>query len=111
MKIYAGTVMIWPGTGTPPGWAACDGTILQKSQYPALWNVLLNKYGGDGITTFALPDFRGRVPVGVGPGPFGWIDSGINSVNQSYTPTLTNHGTPKVGTIGCFYIIALEDDF
>lgn len=97
--------MIWPGTSTPPGWAACDGTLLQRGDYPSLFFLLGNRYGGDGTSTFALPDLRGRVPVGVGPGPFGWSDHGVNT----YTPNLTSHGTPRIGTAGMFYIIALED--
>lgn len=109
MKIYAGTIMIWPGSSAPPGWGVCDGTLLQRANYPALFSLLGSSFGGDGTTTFALPDFRGRVPVGAGPGPFGWSDHGVNPSNQTYSPNLTNHGTPRIGTFGCFYIIALED--
>ena len=109
MKIYAGTIMIWPGTSIPSGWAACDGTVLQRADYPALFSLLNVLYGGDGQTTFALPDLRGRVPVGLGPGPFGSSHHGVNKVNQNYTPNLTSHGSPRVGTVGMFYIIALED--
>jgi hypothetical protein len=52
-----------------------------------------------------LPDLRGRVPVGVGPGPFGWSDHGVNI----HTPNLTSHGIPRIGTAGMFYIISLQD--
>lgn len=47
----------------PKGWLPCDGQILIRKQYEALWNVLGPTYGGDGEKTFALPDLRGRVPL------------------------------------------------
>lgn len=52
----------------PRGYAFCDGQILQVKDYPALFGVIGNTFGGDGETTFALPDFRGRVPVHAGQG-------------------------------------------
>ena len=57
------------GWGLPNGWAEADGSLLQISSNQALFNVLGTTYGGDGLTTFALPDMRGRVPVGAGNGP------------------------------------------
>ena len=53
----------------PRGWAFCDGSILPISSNTALFSLLGTTYGGDGRTTFALPDLRGRVAVGVGNGP------------------------------------------
>ncbi|MGE5396790.1 MAG: phage tail protein [Chitinophagales bacterium] len=50
----------------PTGWYLCDGTLLQISQYSALFSILGTTYGGNGTTTFALPDLRGRTPVHVG---------------------------------------------
>ncbi len=105
MKIYAGTVMIWPAFGSPPGWMACDGTVLQRSQYPALWNVLSNKYGGDGRTTFALPDLRGRAPIGMGQGP------GFDHVMIGQQGNLSTHGSYQKGTLGLNYCIALYGNF
>jgi microcystin-dependent protein len=52
----------------PKGWAACDGRLLPINQNQALFALLGTQYGGDGKTTFALPDLRGRVPVGAGQG-------------------------------------------
>src|SRR5512138_186078 len=52
----------------PMGWAACDGQTLQIMQNQALYELLGITYGGNGATTFALPDFRGRVPVHFGGG-------------------------------------------
>ncbi len=57
------------GFGFPPrGWAQCDGQILQISQFQAVFSLLGTTYGGDGRTTFALPDLRGRAPVHEGQG-------------------------------------------
>jgi microcystin-dependent protein len=53
----------------PVGWALCNGALLQISQYQALFALLGVTFGGDGITTFGLPDLRGRAPVGMGNGP------------------------------------------
>lgn len=47
----------------PRGWAMCDGQLLSISQNEALFSILGTTYGGDGRTTFALPDLRGRVPI------------------------------------------------
>jgi microcystin-dependent protein len=52
----------------PRGWALCNGQLLQINQNQALFSLLGTMYGGDGRTTFALPDLRGRVPVHVGAG-------------------------------------------
>ncbi|HWI64814.1 MAG TPA: tail fiber protein [Symbiobacteriaceae bacterium] len=52
----------------PQGWAACDGAILPINQNQALFSLLGTTYGGNGTTTFALPDLRGRVPVHFGNG-------------------------------------------
>ena len=52
----------------PRGWALCDGQLLSIAQNTALFSILGTTYGGNGQTTFALPDLRGRVPAHVGPG-------------------------------------------
>jgi microcystin-dependent protein len=53
----------------PRGWHVCDGTLLPINQYAALYSLIGTTYGGNGQTNFALPDLRGRVPVGFGDGP------------------------------------------
>jgi microcystin-dependent protein len=62
--------MMFGGNFAPRGWATCDGQTLPISQNAALFSILGTTFGGNGTTTFALPDLRGRVPVhpGVGPG-------------------------------------------
>jgi len=64
-----GEVTLFAGNFAPRGWAFCHGQLLPINQYQALFSILGTTYGGDGRTTFALPDLRGRVPVGVGYGP------------------------------------------
>ena len=60
----------WVGFNfAPRGWATCDGQIMNIAQNTALFALLGTTYGGDGQTTFALPDMRGRAPVHVGQGP------------------------------------------
>jgi microcystin-dependent protein len=53
----------------PRGWALCDGSLLSIAQETALYELLGTQFGGDGKTTFGLPDLRGRSPVGIGSGP------------------------------------------
>jgi microcystin-dependent protein len=65
---YLGEIRIWPGARIPVDFVPCDGRLLQISQYQALYSVIGTIYGGDGATTFAIPDLRGRLPVGVGQG-------------------------------------------
>jgi len=61
--------MLWPVNFAPNGWQYCAGQTLAISQYSALFALLGTTYGGNGTTTFQLPDFRGRIPVGAGQGP------------------------------------------
>jgi microcystin-dependent protein len=66
---YIGEIRIFASTFAPVGWAFCDGQLLSITQNEALFSLVGTTYGGDGRTTFALPDFRGRIPVGMGTGP------------------------------------------
>ncbi|MGA2902845.1 MAG: tail fiber protein [Candidatus Korobacteraceae bacterium] len=66
---FVGEIRIFGGNFAPVGWALCNGSLLQISQYTALFSLLGTMYGGDGIRTFALPDLRGRVVVSFGQGP------------------------------------------
>ncbi len=67
---YMGEIRMFAGSFTPRSWANCSGQLLAISQNDALFALLGTTYGGDGRTTFGLPDFRGRIPIhqGVGPG-------------------------------------------
>ena len=66
---FIGEIRMFAGNFAPRGWALCDGQLLPISQHTALFSILGTTYGGDGRTTFALPDFRGRVAVHPGTGP------------------------------------------
>lgn len=69
MDGYLGQILLFAGDYAPKGWKICDGSMMTISEYEALFSILGIAYGGDGRNTFALPDLRGRVPVGVGRGP------------------------------------------
>lgn len=69
MDPFIGQIMPWPIDYAPEGWVFCNGQILPIAQYQALFSLIGTIYGGDGRTTFALPDLRGRVVVGAGDGP------------------------------------------
>lgn len=64
-----GEIRMFGGNFAPRGWAFCEGQLLPISQNSALFSILGTTYGGDGRTTFALPDLRGRAPVHPGTGP------------------------------------------
>jgi hypothetical protein len=64
--LSSGLVMAWTGNISPIGWLICDGTIYQISRYPTLALVLGKTFGGDGITTFAVPNYQGAFLRGVG---------------------------------------------
>lgn len=66
---FIGEVRLFAGNFAPAGWAFCDGQLLSISQYAALFSLLGTTYGGDGQQNFALPDLRGRAPIGQGQGP------------------------------------------
>lgn len=69
MEPFIAQIMLFGGNFAPRGWAFCDGQLLPIAQYSALFSILGTTYGGDGRTTFALPDLRGRVPCHAGTGP------------------------------------------
>lgn len=65
---FIAEVKLFPYSFAPRGWAFCDGQLMMISQNQALFSLLGTTYGGDGRTTFALPDLRGRTPVHPNPG-------------------------------------------
>ncbi|MCR9121898.1 MAG: tail fiber protein [Phyllobacteriaceae bacterium] len=66
---FVGEIRMFAGNFAPRGWAFCDGQLLAVSQNDALFSLLGTIYGGDGRTTFGLPDLRGRIPIHAGQGP------------------------------------------
>ncbi len=69
MQGFIGEVKYFAGNFAPRNWAFCHGQLLAISQNSALFSILGTTYGGDGRTTFALPDLRGRSPLSPGTGP------------------------------------------
>ncbi|NHE56144.1 phage tail protein [Cyclobacterium plantarum] len=69
MEELIGVIKMFAGNFAPRGYAFCNGQLLPINQNQALFSILGTTYGGDGRTTFALPDLRGRVPIGPGQGP------------------------------------------
>ena len=66
---FVGEIRMFAGNFAPRGWAFCDGQLLAVSQNDALFSLFGTIYGGDGRTTFGLPDMRGRIPIHAGSGP------------------------------------------
>jgi microcystin-dependent protein len=94
MDPFLGQVILFAGNFAPRGWAFCAGQLLEISQYMALFSILGTTYGGDGRTTFALPDLRGSVPIGEGRGP-GLSDYMLGQRGGTETTTLTVPSTPS----------------
>ncbi len=91
---FIGEIRMFAGNFAPRGWALCDGQLLAISSNAALFSILGTTYGGDGRTTFGLPDLRGRVSMHPGNGP------GLSSVRLGQrggveTVTLTNNQMPS----------------
>lgn len=85
---FIGQISLVAFNYAPQGWAKCEGQLLPIAQNQALFALLGTTYGGDGMTTFALPDLRGRVPMGDGNGP-GLTPRVLGEKSGSETNTLT----------------------
>jgi microcystin-dependent protein len=84
---FIAEIRMFAGNFAPRGWAFCDGQLLSISQNTALFSLLGTTYGGNGTTTFALPDLRGRVPMHAGQGP-GLTDRILGEQGGEETHTL-----------------------
>ena len=86
---FIGTVILFGGNFPPVGWRTCDGSLLPIDQYSPLFALIGTTYGGDGMTNFAVPDLRSRIPVGESPTyPIG-LPAGVEQV------TLTGQTMPQ----------------
>ena len=65
---FVGEIRMFAGNFAPAGWQFCDGSLLPISEFETLFNLIGTTYGGDGQSTFALPDLRGRLPIHQGNG-------------------------------------------
>jgi microcystin-dependent protein len=90
---YVGEIRIFAGNFAPAGWMFCSGQLLPISEYETLFNLIGTTYGGDGQSTFALPDLQGRLPVHFGSGftlaETGGVEGVTLNVNQ-----IPLHGHP-----------------
>jgi microcystin-dependent protein len=93
---FIAQVTPWAATFAPRNWALCSGALLPIASYTALFSLVGTFYGGDGRTTFGLPDLRGRVPIGPGTGP-GLATRNLGSKGGSETVTLTTAQLPAHG--------------
>jgi microcystin-dependent protein len=103
---FVGEIRMFAGNFAPRGWAYCDGQLLVVSQNDALFSLLGTIYGGDGRTTFGLPDIRGRIPIHAGSGPGlstrrlgekGGTENETITVNQMASHTHPFQGTDDTG--------------
>ena len=91
---FVGEIRMFAGNFAPRAWAFCDGQLLAVSSNDALFSLLGTTYGGDGRTTFGLPDLRGRVPVHQGSGP-GLSPKPLGSKGGTESETLTVSQIPS----------------
>lgn len=96
MEGVIGEIRMFGGNFAPRNWALCDGQLLSISQHQALFSILGTMYGGDGRTTFALPDLRGRVPLHEGTGP-GLSRRRLGEKGGTETNTLNANQMPAHG--------------
>ena len=94
---FVAEIRMFPGNFAPQGWALCDGQLLPISQNTALFSLLGTAYGGDGTSTFALPNLRGRAPIHMGNGHTLGEAAGSSAVTvniqqlPTHTHTLTSN--------------------
>lgn len=91
---FVGEIRMFAGNFAPRGWAFCDGQLLAVSQNDALFSLLGTIYGGDGRTTFGLPDLRGRIPIHAGTGP-GLSSRRLGAKAGGENETLTTNQLPS----------------
>lgn len=92
-EVYIGEIAAVGFNFEPVGWRYCNGQLLPIAEYDALFALIGTTYGGDGQTTFALPDYRGRTLIGVGQGP-GLSNRTLGESGGSRSATLTVANLP-----------------
>jgi len=94
---YVGEIRMFAGNFAPAGWMFCEGQLLPISEYETLFVLIGTTYGGDGESTFALPDLRGRIPIHQGNGfilaETGGVEEVTLTVNQ-----IASHTHPLIAT-------------
>jgi microcystin-dependent protein len=95
MDQYVGEIRMFGGNFAPVGWAFCDGSLLPISENETLFALIGTTYGGDGQTTFALPDLRGRLPLHMGTNPSTGTAYLLGAKSGVETVTLTPGQLPR----------------
>ena len=99
---YVGEIRMFAGNFAPAGWMFCEGQLLPISEYETLFNLIGTTYGGDGQSTFQLPDLRGRLPLHFGNGftlaETGGVETITLTVAQTPIHSHVLRGTSKFGT-------------
>ncbi len=99
MEPLIGQIILFAGNFAPKNWALCHGAELSISDYQSLFSILGTTYGGDGRTSFALPDLRGRTPIGDGNGT-GLTNRSLGGKSGAETVTLSTSQIPNLsGTL------------
>jgi microcystin-dependent protein len=91
---FLGEIKMFGGNFAPAGFAMCNGQLVSIAQESALFSLLGTTYGGDGVTTFALPNLQGRVPLNQGQGP-GLTNRVIGELAGANNVTLTTNTMPQ----------------
>ena len=94
---YVGEVRMFAGNFAPAGWNFCDGSLLPISENETLFQLIGTTYGGDGQSTFAVPDLRGRLPLHQGPGFILGQSSGVEDVTLT-VQQMAAHTHPMIGS-------------
>ena len=102
---YVGEIRMFAGNFNPAGWMFCDGSLLAISENETLFQLIGTTYGGDGQSTFGLPDLRGRIPVhqGQGPGLSNYTlaqNGGVESVTLTQNQMPIHNHTPLASNTG-----------
>jgi microcystin-dependent protein len=128
---FIGEIRMFAGTFPPSGWAFCNGALMPISENETLFNLIGTTYGGDGQSTFGLPDLQGRVPIHAGsqggqtftlgekagsegvnlsvsqiPAHAHYANADGNTVNSSTPASNTVLGTPGAGSTPTYYLTA-----
>ena len=109
MEPFLAEIIMFGGNFAPRGWALCDGQILPIAQNQALFSLLGTIYGGDGRTSFGLPDLRGRAPIHAGNGP-GLSPRRLGEKRGQEYVTLTAAQMPAHKHVGAVKVSSADSD-
>jgi microcystin-dependent protein len=120
---YVGEIRMFAGNFAPAGWQFCDGSLLPISENETLFNLIGTTFGGDGQSTFAMPDLRGRVPIHMGGGFVLGETGGVETVtltvqqipshNHAYlaSTSFANATTPQGNVLAQTNVAGVQDFF